>query len=170
MSGRAVAPVIGVVLLTAITVVAASALGAAVVVDPPEPPPTAAFDAEADSAGEIRVTHLGGDPLATESLRVRVRVDEEPLEEQPPVPFFAARGFESGPTGAFNSATAGEWRAGETAGFTLAGTNEPSLSVGKSVEISLYADGQRIAVLETAVQAASTASTSVGSSVSSSGT
>lgn len=155
MADRAASPVVGVVLLTAVTVVAASAVGTAVVVDPPEPPPTAAFELAADASGEIRVTHHGGDAVDPDSLRVRVRVDGEPLAEQPPVPFFAAAGFEGGPTGAFNSATDGEWRAGETAMFRLAATNEPTVTSGAAVEVRLYVDDQRIALLETTAGAAS---------------
>lgn len=151
MADRATSPVVGVVLLTALTVVAATAVGAAVVVDPPEPAPTAAVALEADASGEVRVTHNGGDPLGPDSLRVRVRVDGDPLAEQPPVPFFSARGFESGPTGPFNSATGGEWRAGETASFRVAATNDPQLRPGATVALRLYVDDQRVARLETTV-------------------
>lgn len=167
---RAISPVLGVVLLTALTVLAAAAVFAAVVVAPPDPAPVATFGAEADATGEIRVTHRGGDAVAPGDLRVRVRVDGEPLAEQPPVPFFAAPGFESGPTGPFNSATAGEWRAGRTASLRVADTNEPTLSRGATVELRLYAGDDRIALLRTAVQAASTASASLVPSASSPGT
>lgn len=61
MSTRAASPVVGVVLLTAVTVVAAATVGAAVVVDPPEPAPTDAFDLKAHPTGEVPVTHAGGD-------------------------------------------------------------------------------------------------------------
>jgi hypothetical protein len=135
--------------LTAVTVIIAAVVGAAVAVEPPDPAPVVSFDAEADASGEIRVTHRGGAAVAPESLRVHVRVDGEPLAEQPPVPFFSARGFESGPTGPFNSATTGEWHAGETASLHVAGTNEPTLYAGASVEIRLYVDGQKTAVLTT---------------------
>lgn len=107
------------------------------------------------------MTHRGGDAVVPADLRVRVRVDGEPLAEQPPVPFFAAEGFESGPTGPFNSATDGEWRAGETGSLRVADTNDPSLRPGATVEVGLYAAGDRIALLRTTVQAASTASASV---------
>lgn len=151
MTTRATSPVVGVVLLTAVTVVAAAAVGSAVVVDPPDPAPTASFDATADASGEISLTHQGGDAVDPDALRVRVRVDGDPLAEQPPVPFFSARGFESGPTGPFNSATGGEWRAGETASFRVAATNDPELRPGAAVEVRLYVDDQRIALLETTV-------------------
>ena len=151
MTARATSPVVGVVLLTAVTVVAAAAVGSAVVVDPPEPAPTASFDTAADASGEISVTHRGGQAIDPNGLRVRVRVDGDPLAHQPPVPFFSARGFESGPTGPFNSATDEEWRAGEPGSFRVASTNHPSLQLGASVELRLYVDDQRIALLETTV-------------------
>lgn len=147
MSERALSPVIGCLLLTAITVTGAVIVGAAVAVEPPSPAPAASFDAEADADGTVRLTHRGGAAIDPESLRVRVRVDGEPLATQPPVPFFSARGFESGPTGPFNSATAGNWRAGQTASFRIAGTNDPIPYAGASVEIRLYADGHEIAEL-----------------------
>lgn len=151
MSARATSPVIGVVLLTAVTVLAAAAVGSAVVVDPPEPAPAASFDAAADASGEIRITHRAGDAVDPDDLRVRVRVDGDPLAHQPPVPFFSARGFESGPTGPFNSATGGTWRAGETGSFRVASTNDPVLQRGATVELRLYVDDQRIALLEATV-------------------
>ena len=151
MAPRAVSPVVGVVLLTALTVVAATAVGTAVVIDPPDPAPGAAFDLAADASGEVHVTHRGGDALDPASLRVRVTVDGEPLDEQPPVPFFSAPGFESGPTGPFNSATGGPWRAGETASFRVASTNDPELHPGSNVELRLFAADRQIARLETAV-------------------
>lgn len=149
MAARAASSVVGVVLLTAVTVVAAAAVGATVVVDPLEPAPTASFDVAADASGEISVTHHGGDPVDPDDLRLRVRVDGRPLAEQPPVPFFAARGFESGPTGPSNSATDGEWRAGETASLRVAGTNDPAVTAGATVELRLYVDDERIALLRT---------------------
>lgn len=151
MAARATSPVVGVVLLTAVTVVAAAAVGSAIVVDPPDTAPAASVDATADASGEISVTHRGGDAVDPDALRVRVCVDGDPLAEQPPVPFFSARGFESGPTGPFNSATGGEWRAGEMASFRVAATNDPELRPGAAVEVRLYADDQRIALLETTV-------------------
>lgn len=149
MSDRGLSPVIGCLLLTAITVAGAAVVGAAVAVDPPEPAPMVSFDAEADASGTVRITHRGGATIAPESLRVHVRVDGEPLASQPPVPFFSAHGFESGPTGPFNAAYTGDWRAGETARFRIAGTNDPTLYAGASVEIRLYVDGQKIAEMST---------------------
>ncbi|MUV85659.1 type IV pilin [Natronomonas sp. CBA1123] len=177
MTDRAAAPVVGVVLLVAVTVLAATVVGTALPSELSTPARTAAFDVEADDTGRVTVTHLGGDAIDPTELRVRIRVDGERLSEQPPVPFFSARGFESGPTGPFNSATHGTWRAGESASLRVAGTNSPTLGVGATVEVRLYVDGTRIAVETATVQAASTGSLSTvasssvsGASSSSSGT
>lgn len=162
MSDRAVAPVVGVPLLVAVTVALATAVGVGVVQRPAAPaaPTQATFEASADSTGEIRVVHTGGDAVDPADLAVTVRVDGDPLAFQPPVPFFSARGFESGPTGVFNSATRGEWRAGEAASLRVAGSNELTLSADTTLEIRIFADDVSIAVLEVTVQDASTASPS----------
>lgn len=151
MAARGTTPAVAVVLLVFLTVACAVAVTAAVP-SAPERPPQATFAAEADAAGELRVTHLGGDAVDPASLVVRVRVDGTPLAEQPPVPFFAARGFESGPTGAFNSATAGDWTAGETASLRVAATNSPAFDPGATVEVRLYAGDTPLATLETTVE------------------
>lgn len=148
MRDRAVAPVVGCLLLTAIAVIAATSVGAAVAIDPAPAPPTAAFDLDADETGEIRVTHVGGDAIDPERLRVRVSVGSELLGRQPPIPFFSAAGFESGPTGPFNSATTGKWQAGETASFRIAATNAPSVDSGATVKVRLYVQERKIASLE----------------------
>ena len=167
MSDRAAAPVVGVVLLVAVTVIAATAVGTALPSELSAPARTAAFDIAADDTGRLTVTHLGGDAIDPDDLRLRVLVDGTPLSEQPPVPFFSATGFESGPTGPFNSATSGVWRAGESASLRVAGTNAPAFRRGTTVEVRLYADGTRIAVETTTVQAASTGSLSTAVSASS---
>ena len=109
------------------------------------------------SAGERivlrRVANLagGGDSIDAASLELRVRIGGEPLERQPPVPFFSAHGFESGPTGPFNSAKTGQWRAGEAASFRIAETNAPTPSAGDTVTIRIIVDGHSVARLETTV-------------------
>lgn len=169
MTDRAVAPVVGVALLVALTVILASAIAAGVVQTPGSPaaPTLASFDAEADATGEIRVVHTGGDAIDPDDLEVVVHVDGVPLSSQPPVPFFSARGFESGPTGVFNSATRDAWRAGEVASLRVAGSNEPTISEGATVALRIYVDDVRIGALEVTAQAASTASSSRSLSTSS---
>ena len=65
MSDRAVSPVIGVVLLIAVTIIAAVMLGVTVFgIAQTEPPPQATFTLSADSATQtITLTHRGGTAL-----------------------------------------------------------------------------------------------------------
>ncbi len=153
MSTRALSPVFGVVCLLAVTIALAVAVGAGATTytTMPSTVSTAAFDLSADSTGEVRIVHRGGDTIDPTALELRVHVGGKPLEQQPPVPFFSARGFGSGPTGAFNSATSQQWRAGETASFQIAETNDPMPHAGDTVSVELFADGRRIANLETTV-------------------
>ncbi|MEF8777944.1 MAG: type IV pilin [Natronomonas sp.] len=149
MVDRALSPVVGVVCLLAVTVVLATVVGATAPMVSPSIPTTASFSATAEPTGELTVTHQGGDSIAPAAIDLRIHIEDEPLETQPPVPFFSARGFESGPTGPFNSATTGQWRAGETAALRIAGTNSPTIQPGDTVTIGLYADGDRVTELET---------------------
>lgn len=145
---RATSSVVGVVLLVGVAVLTAAAVGATVSTATPDRPPRAALDLSADAATDrLRLVHRGGDRLHVQRLRVRVWIDGRPLAHQPPVPFFAAEGFEAGPTGPFNSAADGRWTAGEAATLRLAGTNEPSLRAGASVRVEVYHGDQRVATL-----------------------
>jgi FlaG/FlaF family flagellin (archaellin) len=145
---RATAPVVGVVLLVAIAVACAGAVTATLSVAPGEPPPTASFEVRADSAiDRITVTHLGGDAVSPEALSVFVTVDGQSLTHQPPVPFFAATGFRAGPTGPFNAATSGDWRAGQTGSVRLAATNAPGIEPGDRVRVTLSTDRATLARL-----------------------
>ena len=152
MSTRALGSVVGVVLLVAVAVLTAAAVGATALGAAPtgdDGPTRAAFDLRADAdADRLTIVHRGGDTVAISDLRVRVQIDGRPLAHQPPVPFFAATGFESGPTGPFNVASGGEWRAGERASLRLAGTNEPTLDPGARVTVELYLGEQKLAELE----------------------
>ena len=149
-SSRALAPVAGVLLL-AITVVLAGGVVTAAIDAPPKPAPTAFLSLSATD-DRITVTHRGGDALDATELDVRVRVDGEPLAWQPPVPFFSAAGFHPGPTGAFNVATDGDWRVGDSASFRVAGTNDPTLEPGRRVTVEVSVDGLPVATLETDVE------------------
>ncbi|QZY00980.1 type IV pilin [Halobaculum rubrum] len=107
--------------------------------------PTAAVVDLVVTDGTITLTHRGGDTLDVRRLRVVIRVDGSRLRHQPPVPFFAARGFDSGPTGPFNLASDHAWSAGESTSVTPAGTNHPELRPGSRVEVSLFVGSQRLA-------------------------
>lgn len=146
--GRALAPVAGALLL-AVTVVVASVAAAALVAGVGatdlSSPATAALTCSADAdSGTLSLTHRGGTALTPATLRLRVSVDGDPLAHQPPVPFFAARGFESGPTGPFNRGWAGRWTAGTAASLALAGTNS-ELRPGDSVRLRLWSDDDPVA-------------------------
>lgn len=145
---RGISPIVGVVCLLAVTVVLASVVAVTVPVGSTPEPTVATFDATADATGELSVTHGGGGAIDPESVDVRVEIDGEPLSEQPTVPFFSADGFESAPTGAFNSATTEPWRAGETASLTIAGTNQPTIDPGDTVRIRIYVDEHSVATVE----------------------
>lgn len=149
---RGVIPVVGVVLLLAITVLSAATLGLVVSSPPSEPPPTVSVELSADGeSGEIELTHLGGDTINLRGVSLRISIDGTRLEKQPPIPFFSAPGYESGPTGPFNSASPNEWAAGETATLTIASTNEPELSPGDRVRVQLFTDtGTIVDLTETA--------------------
>jgi flagellin-like protein len=150
VSDRGVSPVIASVLLVAITVIAAIMLSVTVLnITPTEPLPQATFSLSADSTTQtITLIHRGGAALDPESLRVRIAVNGESIAHQPPVPFFAAEGYMSGPTGPFNSADEGQWVAGQSASVQLASTNT-QFRVGAEITIRLYVDGQLLTVLET---------------------
>ncbi len=111
-------------------------------------PPRVSMSASADAARDrIALTHRSGDSLAVSDLRIEIRIDGTPLREQPPVPFFAASGFESGPTGPLNSAADGTWRAGETGAVRIADTNSPQLTTGATVTVHVYTEHYRIATV-----------------------
>ncbi len=147
---RAASPVVGTVLLVGVVVALSVAAGAAITAtDRPTTPPAASLALAVDpSVDQIAITHEGGEPLAVSEIELTVAVDGQPLAEQPPVPFFAARGFASGPTGAFNVAGSTTLRAGETASLRLAATNEPRIGPGATVTVTVATDRAVIAELK----------------------
>jgi len=149
---RGSVPVVGSLSLVVVTILLAVTLGTAVLggATTPEPATTAALDLSVD--GEtLTVTHTGGEPVDIEAVSMEIAVDGEPLDEQPPVPFFAASGFESGPTGAFNPAGSTELAGGESASLTVAETNAPTVEAGTTVSITLYDGSNRLLETETTV-------------------
>ena len=145
---RGVIPVVGVVVLLAITVLLAATAGILLSTPASEPPPTASFELSADGqSDEIELIHLGGDTIDLTAVSLRISVDGKRLEKQPPIPFFSATGYESGPTGPFNRASPNQWAAGETATLTVASTNEPEVSPGDTVRVQLYTDTGTVADL-----------------------
>lgn len=148
---RASSPVVAVCLLVAVTVLAAAAVGTTLATETPsEPVAVTDLRVSADAATDsVTLRHAGGETLNASSLRVRLRVDGQPLAHQPPVPFFATRGFRSGPTGPFNPAGGTTWRAGQRATLRLASTNSPRLRAGDRVVVTVATDQGIVAELST---------------------
>ncbi|GAA0475792.1 type IV pilin [Halococcus dombrowskii] len=150
MSRRAVAPVVGVVLLVGVTVVLAAIVGAFAIGigdsgNAPEAAITAKFGNE--HPNQINLTHHSGDALDVTELTVRVYVDGESLAKQPKVPGTNPDGFRYPPTGPFNSASSDHrWTAGETASFIIASTtNSPQPSADSQVTVKIYTEGEPVA-------------------------
>jgi FlaG/FlaF family flagellin (archaellin) len=138
---QGMSPVVGVAVLAFLTVLLSVTVMTAVPSLSAEPQPTARLTlSAADSTDRITLTHRQGTSLDVTELNLTVRVDGTPLSHQPPVPFFAAEGFEGGPTGPFNTASPNDWRAGETAGFRVATTNDPQLEPGATVSVTVASD------------------------------
>lgn len=150
---RAVSPALGAVLLVGVTVATAAVFGTLLFGQAAAlsgSPPTATFDLAADG-DRVSIDHTGGDAVDVQALRIEVAVDGEPLTHQPPVPFFAARGFHGGPGGPFNPETGSDWEVGETATFRIAGTNDPTLEPDAELSVELFYGEQRFASLSTRV-------------------
>jgi flagellin-like protein len=151
VSRRAVAPVVGVSLLLAVTVVLAALVGAFAigVSGQTDNAPEAAITATSESAKygntEIVLTHAGGDELDVRDLTVRIFVDGQPLESQPEVPGTGMTGFYGFPDGPFRQGNDNIWTAGEDASLTIAGTNSPQPSAGSRVTVKIYSKGEAVA-------------------------
>lgn len=136
---RASASLLGVVLLVGVTVLLAVGLTvAATGFSPRAPAEQVAIEVSATAgSGEVTIEHVAGPPIDVRRLVVRVEIDGEPLANQPPVPFYASAGFNGFPTGPFNPAADPAWTVGETASFRIAGTNDPPLTRGATLTVTL---------------------------------
>lgn len=149
---RATSPVVGVALLVLVTAMLAAAVGtAALGTVPAEPPPQTGLSLSVEG-DRLRVVHRAGDTLDVRDLEVRLAVNGTPLSHQPPVPFFAAEGFVSGPTGPFNRGWTGRWSPGTSASLALAGTNTP-VEPGDEVRLRLWVDDRPVADCSTTATA-----------------
>lgn len=151
---RGLSPVFATVLLVGVTVVGAAVVGTLMfgqVAALDGPAPQASFSISA-SGDQVVLVHEHGDAIPVGPLRVEVAIEGEPLEHQPPVPFFAATGFHGGPSGPFNPSDDGNWTAGESASFRVAGTNTPALESGAALTVELFHGESRIAKLMTEVR------------------
>ena len=148
---RASAPAVGLVALVGLTVCLTAVVGAvtaglvgSVAVDEPVVLSIAVTSAD----DRVTIGHRGGPSLDVRECAFSVSVDGTPLDHQPPIPFFAATGFRSGPTGAFNSATDGRLAVGTRASFRVAGTNAPGIEPGATVTVDVECGGRHVADLE----------------------
>lgn len=155
---RATAPILGTLMLTAVTIALAAAVSTTVLtaplapLGPTDPTPIAlSLIATADDDRLVFV-HEQGPSLDVRELTVRIAVDGTPLSHQPPVPFFSVTGFQAAPTGPFNPASDPVWETGERTSLQLAGTNTPQLTTGAMVTVRFYVDDTPIAVVEAPVQ------------------
>ncbi|OLZ39597.1 type IV pilin [Natrinema saccharevitans] len=148
---RGISPVLGVLTLLTLTVCLAGVLVVGVGAwSIASPRPTATFDLAANgSASTLDIEHVAGDPIDVDELSVTIAIDGRELDDQPPVPFVGASGFDGMPSGPFNAEAESEWTSGERAGLSLATTNQPELSPGDSVTVTLAVDDRQIATLET---------------------
>ena len=150
---RAVSPVVGVVLLIGLTlavgtVVGVSTMGLLEPVEAPTDPVMIAVSATAADS-TIVLSHESGPPIDVRRVTVHISVGGESLRHQPPVPFFSAVGFRSGPTGPFNPSTDPAWSIGERASLRIAGTNDPPLREGVTVTVRIHRGDRPVARAET---------------------
>lgn len=153
MTARAISPVIGVVVLVAITVTLGGVvLAFGMSATPPASPPAVTVDGSVDPAeNKLTLVHTGGDPLPLEDVSVRIAVDGTPLAEQPPVPHYNPSGFVGFPCGVFNPMSDNVWEAGEQGTITIdADENEPLPTANATVEVTIVTEG--VAVTRTTIQ------------------
>jgi len=151
VTDRALSTPVGAVALVAVTVALAVVVGSTVTgsIDGQSSTQTR-FSLTVDpTADRIEIEHRGGGTIDVRELSMVVSVNGRSLDRQPPVPFFAARGFVSGPTGPFNSASDPTWTAGERGSIAIAETNAPTIDPGDKVRIRLLVNDRQVAVLET---------------------
>lgn len=151
---RGISPVVGVPILVGITVILGAAVGVVTLGIPtpatPQPPLVSSVTASAET-NQITFVNEGGREVDVRDLSLHIELDGVPLSNQPPIPFFSATGFKSGPTGAFNSASSPMWNPGERAAIRVATTNSPQLTENAMLTVRLSIDGTSVAVLETRV-------------------
>lgn len=151
MSKRALSPAVATTLLLVVTLVVAGSIGVIAMhsVSLREPKQVTIGVSANAATDEMTFTNRAGEALDVESLDIEIRVNGEPLANQPPVPFFSADGFRAGPTGPFNSASDPTWHVGERASVTLAETNAPLLEPGDEVVVRIVDDETLVAEVET---------------------
>jgi len=131
---RGVSPVIGVILMVAITVILAAVIGTFVLGlgDSVESAPQASFNFDYDSSNDnVTITHRGGDNINTNSTELRINgsaVSESGLELD-------------GTSQSFANATDGNFQAGES--VTISGSDS-ALEESEIVLVTTDGDRQNI--------------------------
>jgi hypothetical protein len=150
---RGTIPLVGVVLLVALTVAAGAVVAAgALGVEPHSPADRVALEVAVDAGGNrIALTHAGGTTLDVRELSLTIRIEGEPLTHQTPIPYFAAPGFVGAPTGPINSGGDPDWSTGERATLRIAATNEPRPGPGDRMTVELA--GERAALARVGTEA-----------------
>lgn len=136
-----------IVLLVDLVVVLAASVGAALTSPELRAVPRFVTIDRTTTDGTVTLEHTGGPAIDVRRLDVIVTVDGTRPTYQPPVPFFSARCFYSGPRGPFNSASDPAWTTGKIASFTVAGSNEPMLREESEVVVELLIDDQPVATV-----------------------
>jgi len=152
VSRRAVAPVVGVVLMLAVVVALAGVVSAFAigVGGQTDDAPTATITAERETGDrygnpKIVLTHVAGDELDVRDLTIRILVDGQLLEDQPVVPAPAGMdGFVGTLSAPLQKGGDKTWSAGETSSLVVAGTNSPYPSARSSLTIKFYVDGMAV--------------------------
>ena len=146
---RGISPLVGTVVLLAITVCLVGVIAVGFTAWSVDSSPTAAFDLAADGdAAAIVIEHVAGEPVDVRDLSLTISIDGTALSSQPSVPFTGNPGYYGAPIGPFNGAADPQWRAGERAGLTVAKTNSPTLEAGDAVAVRIAVDGRVVADLE----------------------
>ena len=147
MDNRAVAPVIGIVLLIVVSIVCAGVIVLFVTdIADLRSTPTVVIDGTVDtSENNITLVHTSGDDIPVDYLDLRITIDGVPMKYQPPVPFDSATGFSTGPSGPLHAWGDDTWSPQQESVIHLAGSNEPLPDPDSTVEVSITYDDRPIA-------------------------
>lgn len=160
MSSRGLAPVVGVVLLTLVTVGLAGVTVAIVTAGSDGATTADSFDVslsvtydEEKENWALTLRHTGGDPVDLEDLTLRILVNDEPLIHQPTLPVSGAKGFNGFAAGVFNAKSDNRWSPTERGTLWIAGTNSPTIESGDRVIVRLRRE-DRVLAERTAIASA----------------
>jgi flagellin-like protein len=106
---RGVSPVIGVILMVAITVILAAVIGTFVLGlgDSVESAPQASFDFSVDSSDNVEITHRGGDNINPNNVEIRVNGEEVQATNDDDSAFTELNSFGAGDTVEIDSGKVG---------------------------------------------------------------